>query len=301
LTIVDFVEKYTKMYADEAFLQEKQGGKWVKTSYKKTRDEVRILAAGLMAKGLKKGDAVYPNSLGYKDLIIAELGIMYAGGTTAKEEEGAKFKLSTEDLAELRKKGVKYLTDHKDLLDRRIAGTDLPDYTEAALQMAETLGVAPSDELIIAGPVNREFSRLAELAMLCSGGSVAYQEAGKNLEANPKFVLCSPQAAEDLKKDIEKTVQGGGEKIQKQFEKALKLASAQKLSFWNKARLKTLDGKILAPIRKDVLGTGLKALVIGPDAMDDDLKTWLEAVGLNIINIKTNKNEQRNKLTPWPL
>ncbi|MBO4428017.1 MAG: AMP-binding protein, partial [Bacteroidales bacterium] len=79
-TIIDFVEKYSKKYADSTFLREKVGGVWTETSFKKTRDEGRILAAGFMALGLQKGEKVSLLSEGRNLWIMTELGILYAGG-----------------------------------------------------------------------------------------------------------------------------------------------------------------------------------------------------------------------------
>lgn len=80
LTIIDFVERYTKLYTDRTFLREKVDGVWTRTSYKSTREEGRILAAGFMALGLQKGEKVALISEGRNQWIFAELGILYAGG-----------------------------------------------------------------------------------------------------------------------------------------------------------------------------------------------------------------------------
>ena len=79
-TIIDFVEKYTARFADSTFLREKVGDYWTETSFKKTRDEGRILAAGFMALGLNKGEKVSLLSEGRNLWIMTELGILYAGG-----------------------------------------------------------------------------------------------------------------------------------------------------------------------------------------------------------------------------
>ena len=80
LTIIDFVEKYSTQYSSRVFLKEKTGGVWTETSYMKTRDEGRILAAGFMALGLKKGEKVALISEGRNLWVMSELGILYAGG-----------------------------------------------------------------------------------------------------------------------------------------------------------------------------------------------------------------------------
>lgn len=80
LTIIDFVNKYAEKYGDATFLREKVDGVWTETSFVQTRDEGRILAAGFMAMGLKKGDKASLISEGRNLWVITELGILFAGG-----------------------------------------------------------------------------------------------------------------------------------------------------------------------------------------------------------------------------
>ena len=79
-TIIDFVEKYTKKFADKTYLREKVNGEWVETTFKQTRDEGRILAAGFMALGLEKGERVSLLAEARNLWVMTELGILYAGG-----------------------------------------------------------------------------------------------------------------------------------------------------------------------------------------------------------------------------
>ena len=58
ITIIDFVNKYAEKYGNDTFLREKVDGVWTETSFLKTREEGRILAAGFMALGLQKGEKV---------------------------------------------------------------------------------------------------------------------------------------------------------------------------------------------------------------------------------------------------
>ena len=80
LTIIDFVEKYTRKYDDMTFLREKVDGMWRETSFRETREESYRIGAGLMELGLKKGDKVALLSQGRNLWITSELGILYAGG-----------------------------------------------------------------------------------------------------------------------------------------------------------------------------------------------------------------------------
>ena len=58
LTIIDFVEKYTRQFAANTFLREKVDGVWTETSFEQTRKEAYRIGAGLMKLGLQKGDKV---------------------------------------------------------------------------------------------------------------------------------------------------------------------------------------------------------------------------------------------------
>lgn len=80
LTIIDFVEKYTKQWENNTFLREKINGVWTETTFRQTREEAYKIGAGLMALGLEKGDRVAFLSQGRNLWVIGELGILYAGG-----------------------------------------------------------------------------------------------------------------------------------------------------------------------------------------------------------------------------
>ncbi|MBR3648205.1 MAG: AMP-binding protein [Paludibacteraceae bacterium] len=80
ITIIDFVEKYTRQYADKTYLREKVGSEWVETSFEATRKEAYRLGAGLMALGLNKGERIALLSEARNRWVFGELGILYAGG-----------------------------------------------------------------------------------------------------------------------------------------------------------------------------------------------------------------------------
>lgn len=80
ITILEFVDKYTRQFASNTFLREKVDGVWTETSFEQTRIQGRTLAAGFMALGLEKGDRVSLLSEGRNLWVISELGILYAGG-----------------------------------------------------------------------------------------------------------------------------------------------------------------------------------------------------------------------------
>ena len=79
LTIIDFVEKYTRQFASNTFLWEKKEGKWEQTTYQQTRKEAWRIGAGLIALGVEKGDKIALLSEGRNLWVTGELGILYAG------------------------------------------------------------------------------------------------------------------------------------------------------------------------------------------------------------------------------
>ena len=79
LTIIQFVEKYTRMYASNTFLWEKQGKEWQPTTFEQTRKEAYRAGAGLMSLGVQKGEKISLLSEGRNLWVIGELGILYAG------------------------------------------------------------------------------------------------------------------------------------------------------------------------------------------------------------------------------
>ena len=80
-TIIDFVEKYTRQFADHTYLREKVDGVWKEISMTETRETAYRIGAGLMALGLEKGDKIALLSESRAMWILAELGAMYAGAT----------------------------------------------------------------------------------------------------------------------------------------------------------------------------------------------------------------------------
>ena len=79
-TIIDFVNEYVDKYQNETYLREKVDGVWTETSFIKTRDEARLIAAGFMSLGLNKGDKVSLLAEARPMWVITEFGVLFAGG-----------------------------------------------------------------------------------------------------------------------------------------------------------------------------------------------------------------------------
>ena len=81
LTIIDFVEKYSRKYAKNVYLREKVDGVWKEITQEQTREEAYRIGVGLMSLGLKKGDKIALLSESRAMWILSELGALYAGAT----------------------------------------------------------------------------------------------------------------------------------------------------------------------------------------------------------------------------
>lgn len=78
-TIIQLFEKSVKQYPNNPFLWEKVGDTYKSQSYKELQRKVHLLAAGLYAIGVKKGDRIALLSEGRNAWVLSELGILYAG------------------------------------------------------------------------------------------------------------------------------------------------------------------------------------------------------------------------------
>jgi long-chain acyl-CoA synthetase len=78
--ITNLFEESVDKYKNSILLWEKTTDKYEGTTYGEVKKQVNRFAAGLMKMGLNKGDRVALISEGRNDWIIAELGILYAGG-----------------------------------------------------------------------------------------------------------------------------------------------------------------------------------------------------------------------------
>ena len=79
ITIIDFVEKYSRKYENHPYLREKVDGEWKVLTQGQTREEAYRIGAGLMSLGLKKGDKIALLSESRAMWILSEIGALYAG------------------------------------------------------------------------------------------------------------------------------------------------------------------------------------------------------------------------------
>jgi long-chain acyl-CoA synthetase len=78
-TIIDFLNESVEKYANNPFLWEKNSTEYVATTYRETKEQAHILAAGLLYLGVLAGDKIALLSEGRNAWIIGELGILHTG------------------------------------------------------------------------------------------------------------------------------------------------------------------------------------------------------------------------------
>lgn len=79
-TVIDLLERSCRKFPDNVYLWEKKGKDYYSVTYRDTREQAGLVAAGLLKTGLQKGERVALLSEGCNDWIFGELGILYAGG-----------------------------------------------------------------------------------------------------------------------------------------------------------------------------------------------------------------------------
>ena len=98
-TIVELLENSAQKFGNNPYLLEKKTDHYEAITYKETKEQAYMVAAGLMALGIKKGDRIALLSESRTDWVISELGILHAGAINVplsillKEGADLKFRL----------------------------------------------------------------------------------------------------------------------------------------------------------------------------------------------------------------
>ena len=152
LTIIDFVEKYTREYASHVFLREKPADHWTETTFEETRLQAYKVAAGLMSLGINKGDKISLLSEGRNLWVIGELGILYAGAVNVplsiKLEEGSDlvFRIRHSDSRFVMVSGtqlpkIRRIMDELPAVEKVIVFDDIDDLKDNEITMSEVLSL----------------------------------------------------------------------------------------------------------------------------------------------------------------
>jgi long-chain acyl-CoA synthetase len=98
-TIVELLENSVQKYGNNPYLLEKKTDRYESITYRETKEQAYMVAAGLVALGIKKGDRIALLSESRTDWVISELGILHAGAINVplsillKEGADLKFRL----------------------------------------------------------------------------------------------------------------------------------------------------------------------------------------------------------------
>lgn len=98
-TMLELVHAAVASYGDRTYMTERRPEGYVGASHRQTAEEASLVAAFLLGRGLKKGDRVSLLSEGRNAWIVAELGVLTAGGvcvpisTKITEREEILFRL----------------------------------------------------------------------------------------------------------------------------------------------------------------------------------------------------------------
>ena len=150
LTIIDFVEKYVAKYSDNPFLWEKNldTNEWVPVTYSETLKKARILAAGLMALGVQKGEKVSYLSEGRDMWVIGELAVLYAGAVNVplsiklEESNDLVFRVKHSDskyviTSKFQLPKVRKILPDCPMVEKVIVFDEIPDFKENEIHIGE--------------------------------------------------------------------------------------------------------------------------------------------------------------------
>ena len=152
MTIIDFVEKYTREYSELTFLREKVDGVWTETSFRETREEAYRIGAGLMQLGLKKGNKAALLSQGRNLWITSELGILYAGGVNVPlsikltESTDLLFRIQHSEsrfviVSEQQLAKIRSIIDQCPMVEKIILLDPIEDYRENEMPISEVIAM----------------------------------------------------------------------------------------------------------------------------------------------------------------
>ena len=154
-TIIDFVDKYTKEFNSDTFIREKIDNQWIETSFTDTRAEGRVMAAALMSLGLKKDDRVSLLTEGRKLWVIAELGILYAGGVNVplsiklEESNDLLFRIKHSDsrfiiVSKQQLSKVRKIINDTPLVEKVIVLDDIDKYEDKEMGVSDFIALGKS-------------------------------------------------------------------------------------------------------------------------------------------------------------
>jgi long-chain acyl-CoA synthetase len=242
-------------------------------------------------------------------------------------DEQKEYKEKETALKEVLDKGKEYLDEHPDAVIQRSARIQPDDlaniaytsgttadpkgvmlthrnYTANVEQALSLMTIEPKDRTLIILPLDHCFAHVAGFySFMAFGASVATVQTGrspmetlKNIPVNikefkPTILLSVPALAKNFRKNIESSIRAKGEKTEKLFNWAMKMAYSYNKEGFNKGkRLEIFKKPILALMNKilfnkvrEAFGGNLKFFVGGGALLDIDLQRFFYAIGIPML------------------
>jgi long-chain acyl-CoA synthetase len=164
MTIPAFFTECVTRFADHVFLRENRGSGYTGLTYRKTAEEVKVFTAGLIAKGVKKGDRIAMLSESRNDWVISELAILSAGAVNVPLS--VRMSEPQEILFRINHSGSRFVI---------VSGSQLPKIMPIRKEMKEV------EQVIVLDPVD---GRGMEILL----ADTLRKEGGKMLDINPLVV-----------------------------------------------------------------------------------------------------------------
>ena len=175
------------------------------------------------------------------------------------------------------------------------------NYAANVQQAASLMNIPEHYRTLLILPLDHSFAHTAGIySFMYFGASIATIQVGKSSmetlknipknikEIKPNILLSVPALAKNFKKNIEKGIHEKGTKVEKLFNKAIKLAYSYNKEGWNKGKgLQILkkplyaiyDKLIFSKIREN-FGGELKFFIGGGALLDIDLQKFFYAIGM---------------------
>jgi len=175
------------------------------------------------------------------------------------------------------------------------------NYTANVEQAGSLMDVPQTYSSLLILPWDHSFGHTVGLyTLIKNGASLSVIELGKSpmetlrnipkniKEAKPTFILSVPALAKNFKKGIEKSIKEKGPKVEKLFNKALKLAYEYNGNGWNKGKgsvaikkpLLWVYDKILFSKIREGFGGRLEFFIGGGALLDIELQRFFYAIGI---------------------
>jgi long-chain acyl-CoA synthetase len=178
------------------------------------------------------------------------------------------------------------------------------NYTANVEQALSLMTIGPEDKTLIILPLDHCFAHVAGFySFMAFGASVATVQTGrtpmetlKNIPLNikefkPTVLLSVPALARNFRKNIESSIRAKGEKTEKLFNWAMKMAykynkegynKGKGLEIFKKPALALLDRILFRKVR-EAFGGNLKFFIGGGALLDIDLQRFFYAIGIPML------------------